>query len=69
MKTQAFIDGADKNTVVLRARFAADDGTIGCAIFDVHPGDEFEGYSFDELQSIAAARGVVAIPKRPGGSS
>ncbi len=69
MKTQAFIDSSDKETVVLRALFTGADGTIGDAIFDVHPGDEFEGYTFAELTAIAAARGVVAIPKRPDGSS
>lgn len=69
MKPQAFIDSLDNETVVLRARFTADDGTIGCAIFDIHPGEKFEGYTFAELQAIAVARGEVAIPKRPGGSS
>ena len=69
MKTQAFIDSVSKKTIVLRATFEAANDLIGDAFFDVHPGEEFEGYTFEELTAIAAARGVVAIPKRPGGSS
>ncbi len=59
----AYIESADAKSVVLRARFESNDGSVGDAHFEIPTGGTFEGYSFAGLTALAANGGAAEVPK------